>query len=351
MTMKWDAADRRSVLKGMALAAGGAMAGGAARAAAPGIVPAMTINHVNFGVADVKRTADYYAAVLGAKVQAAPIPTVQTMYFPGARPGHGMWASIGSSGGESRKGIDGWDGTPGVITHVGYGVAGANTDYPRIAAEVTKRFPGLQPPSLFKTEAAGQECMIFDPDGIAFQLIPIEHNGTLAGYSKETGLKNTGAAGPQDKALTDKGKPGGIAPAMGFNHLALDVRDLKRSMEFYSVVLGATPGYTWTYNKMHTMTLPGAQKGAGAWISLNEVGPDKKTGYHHLAYGLDPQSDMAKIAADVTKRFPVDKTRFPDKKDPNVYKMVDWPGMDIFDPDGINFQLFQLGYDGVLPKI
>ena len=39
-----------------------------------------------------------------------------------------------------------------------------------------------------------------------------------------------------------------------------------------------------------------------------------------------------------------------DKKDPSVYKMVDWPGMDVFDPDGINFQLFQIGYDGELPK-
>jgi catechol 2,3-dioxygenase-like lactoylglutathione lyase family enzyme len=350
-----DMIGRRRVVKGLAFAAGGALVGNVdelVNAQGTAIVPAMTINHVNLGVADVKRSADYYAAVLGGRPQASagPGPAVQTMYFPGARPGIGLWASIGSSGGASRKDIDGWDGTPGVITHVGYGVTVPPTDFPRLAAAVQKRFPGIKDPSLFKTEAAGQECMIFDPDGIPFQLIPVEHNGTLKGYSKDTGLKNTGADGPQDMATRPHAKAPAIAPAMSLNHLAIDVLDLKRSMEFYAVVLGATPRYTWTYNKMHTMTLPGDRKGLGCWISLNEVGPGKRTGYNHIAWGLDEQSDMQKIAADISKAFPVDKTRFPDKKDPTVYKMVDWPGMDIYDPDGINLQLFQAGYDGELPK-
>ena len=59
-------------------------------------------------------------------------------------------------------------------------------------------------------------------------------------------------------------------------------------------------------------------------------------------------ADVEKIAAEITKRFPVDKQRFPTKKDPSVYKMANWPAMDVFDPDGINFQLFQIGYDGAL---
>ena len=347
---------RRQLMKGLAFAAGSALAGKvrAALAAAQGgaLVPAMSINHVNLGVADVKRAADYYAAVLGARPQASGGPTSQTMYFPGARPGSfGEWASFGSSGGASRKGIDGWDGTPGVITHVGYGVTIPNTDFPRIAAEVKKRFPDTKDASLFKTEAAGQECMLFDPDGIAFQLIPIEHNGTLKGYLKETGKKLTGAEGPQDKMLAGRGEqPAAIAPALSINHLSIYVRNLKRSMEYYSAVLGAQPGYTWTRTgPMYIMSFPGQREGLGCSISINQVAQGTPTGYHHVAFGLDPQSDYQKIASEITQRFPVDKQRFSNKKDPSTYKMADvWPAMDILDPDGINLQLFQIGYDGAL---
>jgi catechol 2,3-dioxygenase-like lactoylglutathione lyase family enzyme len=311
----------------------------------------MSINHINLGVADVKRTADYYAAVLGGRVQANPVPSAETLYFPGARPGFGMWASLGSSGGASRKGIDGWDGTPGVVTHVGYGVTMPNTEFPGIAAEVKKRFPDTKDASLFKTEAAGQECMLFDPDGIAFQLIPLEHNGTLKGYSKETGKKLTGADGPPDKMLSAPAeKSTAIAPAMSINHLSIYVRDLKRSMEYYSAVLGAKPYATWTRTgPMYIMALPGQHNGFGCSLSINQVNEPTPTGYHHVAFGVDPKTDLEKIAAEITQRFPVDKQKFPNKKDPSVYKMAKvWPGMDVFDPDGINFQLFQIGYDGSL---
>src|SRR5262249_1837427 len=155
-------------------------------------------------------------------IQANPVPTTATMYFPGARRDSGMWASIGSMGGASRQGSDGWDGTPGVVTHVGYGVTMPNTDYPQVAAEVKKRFPNTKEPSLAKAEAGGQECMLFDSDGIAFQLIPVEHNGTLKGYSKETGKKLTGADGPPDRMLTAQGeKSTAVAPALSINHLSI----------------------------------------------------------------------------------------------------------------------------------
>jgi catechol 2,3-dioxygenase-like lactoylglutathione lyase family enzyme len=204
---------------------------------------------------------------------------------------------------------------------------------------------------LFKTEAAGQECMLFDPDGTAFQLIPIEHNGTLKGYSKDTGKKLPGAEGPQDKRLTaPKEASTAIVPALSINHLSIYVRDLKRSMEYYSVVLGAKPYATWTKTgPMYIMALPGQHEGFGCSLSINQVDESKPTGYNHFAFGVDPKSDLERIAAEITQRFPVDKQRFPGKKDPNVYKMGKvWPGMDVFDPDGINFQIFQVGYGGEL---
>ena len=337
--------DRRELMKGIAALTGGALAskiGGASAAAAPGIAPAMSINHVNIGVKDVKRTADFYAAVFGARPQASGGPMSQTMSFPAAKPGFGSWVSIGSTGGVSRAGIDGWDGTPGVITHVGYGVTIPNTDFPKIAEQVTKRFPTHKMPSLFKTEAAGQECMMFDPDGIAYQLIPIDHNGTLAGYSKETGLKLTGAQGPQDMAAKAPVVANALAPATSLSHVHLDVHDIKRTMEYYSVVFGAVPKQT-TGPKNQTMYFPGAKAGYGSWLSLSQVDANTKPGYNHVGYGTPVPQEKYKMVEEELKK------RWPDIKPPHWF-ITEAAGIELyfFDPDGISVQIIQMDHNGEL---
>ena len=333
--------DRRQVLKGLAYATAGAAAGTSARAAAPaGLAPAQSINHINIGVKEMKRTTDFYGAVFGAGIHAEIPKIVTTTYFPGSAPGkRGMWASISASGGEPRTSSDGWDGTPGVITHIGYGVTIPVTDFPKIAEEVTKRFPSHKKANLFKSEAAGQECMMFDPDGASFQLIPVEHDGTLKGYSTETGLKLTGAEGPQDKSI-GQGKSTAIAPAMTINHIALDVRDLKKSAEYYAFVLGATPKQL-TKN-VQSLTLPGSSGSYGSWISLTQVEPGQKTGYNHVSFGVAPDTNLQKISEALAAHV-------ADKKAPSVFKIQNkWPGIKFKDPDGILLQLFQSTYDGDL---
>ena len=333
--------DRRQVLKGIAYATATAAVGTSVRAAAPaGLAPAMTINHINIGVKEMKRTTDFYGAVVGAGIQAEIPKIVTTTYFPGSMPGkRGMWASIGASGGEPRTGSDGWDGTPGVITHIGYGVTIPVTDFPKIAEEVTKHFPNHKKPNLFKSEAAGQECMMFDPDGASFQLIPVEHDGTLKGYSTETGLKLTGAEGPQDKSI-GQGKSTAVAPAMTINHIALDVKDLKKSTEYYSMVLGATPKQL--SKNSQSLILPGSSGTYGSWISLKQVEPGQKTGYNHVSFGVAPDSDFKKISEALAAHM-------ADKKAPSVFKVQDkWPGITFKDPDGISLQVFQIAYNGDL---
>lgn len=345
--------DRRQLLKGMALATGGALVGGSfeAHAQGTGLAPAMSINHVNVGVKDVKRSVAFYSALLGAKPQAAGANGAsQTMYIPGAKPGLGYWMNLNAAapGGMSRKGIDGWDGTPGVYTHVGFGVTMSTKEFPRIAEEIKKRFPEVKPPNLFKTEAAGQEMMLFDPDGTAIQLVQIEHNGTLTGFSKDTGEK----LGPlPDKALTDKGPPGGLAPAMSINHLNIGVKDLKRSTEFYATVLGAKIKDTLPI--IATMYLPGATPTSGSWLSLTTLGGPSRAGvdgwdgkpgmYTHAAYGVTiPTKEFPRVAAEIKKQF-------PEIKQPNLF-MTESAGQEcvIFDPDGTPIQLIQIEHQGTL---
>jgi catechol 2,3-dioxygenase-like lactoylglutathione lyase family enzyme len=347
--------DRRQLLKGLTLAAGSALVGSRTDAQTTALAPAMSINHVNVGVKDPGRSAEFYAALLGAKPQALSQGTPRTMYFPGATASSGLWISLSPlpRTPDERKNSDGWTGTPGIYTHVGFGVTIPTREFPRVAAEIKQRFPEIRQPNLFMTEAAGQENGIFDPDGTPIQLIQIEHNGTLTGYSKETGEKK----GPlPDKAAEARGAaPTGLAPAMSINHVNIGVKDLKRSAEFYSVLLGAKPKASGGA-AIQTMYLPGATENSGSWLSLTAstpgVGNTRKGSdgwdgtpglYTHVGFGVAiPSKEFPRVAAEIKKQFPSIKA-------PNLF-MTPAAGQEcvIFDPDGTAIQLIQIEHQGTL---
>ena len=346
---------RRQLLKGLALGTGGvvlAVKGARAHAQSEAVAPAMSINHVNVGVKDPKRSAEFYSALLGARPQAST-QGVETMYFPGANEGSGLWLSLSKppDSPDARKGSDGWDGTPGMYTHVGFGVTTSTSEFPRIAAEVKTRFPDIKQPNLFMTDAAGQEIVIFDPGGTPIQLIQIEHNGTLTGYSRETGEKVMGTL--PDKAAGAPAQSAALAPAMSINHVNIGVKDLKRSIEFYSDLLGAKPKDSGP--TIQTMYLPGAKEGFGSWLSLTTLPPgsasregsdgwDGTPGlYTHVGFGVTtPTSEFPRIAAEI-------KMRFPDIKQPNLFTSpAAGQEIVIFDPDGTPIQLIQIEHQGTL---
>ena len=168
--------NRRQLLRGLALVAGGALTAAVptnVRAQGTAILPMQMINHVNISTSDVKRSAEFYRTVFGAKTQREG-PTSQLMSFPGATESRGCWISIGAGG--ARPEYDDADGTPGRYTHVGFGVNADPADYPRICAEIRERFPGLKPPNvpeMTNHPVGPYEAYLFDPDGIAIQLIPV----------------------------------------------------------------------------------------------------------------------------------------------------------------------------------
>ena len=173
--------NRRQLLQGLALVTGGALAGNVETAEAldAPLAPCMSINHVHLDVHNIKRTMEFYSTVLGAKPRQTTGPNNQTMYLPGARPGSGSWLSLTQI--DASK--------PAGINHAGYGVKVPTSKFPEINEEIKKRFPDIKPGRTFISEAAGMELYFFDPDGISLQVIQMDHNGELTGYSKETGEK------------------------------------------------------------------------------------------------------------------------------------------------------------------
>ena len=224
-------------------------------------------------------------------------------------------------------------------------------EFPRIAAEITRRFPGIKQPNLFMTDAAGQEIIVFDPGGTPIQLIQIEHNGTLTGYSRETGEKLMATL--PDKAGGAPAQSTALAPAMSINHVNIGVTDLEQAAEFYSELLGAKPKDSGS--TIQTMYLPGAKEGLGSWLSLTTLPPgsasressdawDGTPGmYTHVGFGVTaPTSEFPLIAAEI-KRW------FPDIRQPNLFTSAA-AGQEIvvFDPDGTPIQLIQIEHQGTL---
>lgn len=68
----------------------------------------------------------------------------------------------------------------------------------------------------------------------------------------------------------------------GLNHITLTVSDLKRSLEFYSEVLGL---------QVHVVWEAGAYLTAGSlWLCLSLDEPSEKTDYTHFAFSVDAEA-------------------------------------------------------------
>jgi hypothetical protein len=90
---------RRELVRGLiALAAAPAAslmgpAPAAAQNASAPIVRVRSINHIHFDVSDLKRSADFYAAMFGAKVRDQNV-NFWTMTLPTETPGFAYWFSL-----------------------------------------------------------------------------------------------------------------------------------------------------------------------------------------------------------------------------------------------------------------
>lgn len=138
-----------------------------------------------------------------------------------------------------------------------------------------------------------------------------------------------------------------IAPVRSLNHTHQAVSDMEKSVKFYEEVLGATPREVG--NGITTMTLPGATKQVGCWISLTTAKGAPGAGnvgehwegqagtYNHVGYGVD-NFNPVRIVAELKERWPGIRTGDPTRTD-QLY---------IYDPDGLPIQLMIVPHDGYI---
>src|SRR5262249_36588855 len=128
-------------------------------------------------VSDLKRSAEFYEAVLGAKTREAA-PGILTMQLPSGTKTRGSWISLVDPsfgrGAPANSPGGGASSKPGTYNHVGYGVDLSNPV--RIVEDLKKRWPGMKTAEPNRTD----QLYIYDPDGLPVQLMTPEHDGYIA---------------------------------------------------------------------------------------------------------------------------------------------------------------------------
>ena len=131
-------------------------------AAAMAVSPALTINHVHLDVSNVERSIKFYSDVLGAVVRDTS-PGNATITLPG-RP---TWISLTQTKEKPH------------YNHAGYGVKFDTAK--RIAADINKMYPSSKARETGPTVNGPntRSVYLYDPDGIYFQIVPIDDDGWL----------------------------------------------------------------------------------------------------------------------------------------------------------------------------
>ena len=101
-----------------------------AQSAAAPMTRVRNINHVHFDVSDLQRSADFYGALLGARVHEKG-PNFWTMTLPTGTPGLASWLSL-TKAPQPEVGLDGSGLEPGHYSHMGIGI-----DYSRCRSDRT----------------------------------------------------------------------------------------------------------------------------------------------------------------------------------------------------------------------
>jgi catechol 2,3-dioxygenase-like lactoylglutathione lyase family enzyme len=296
---------------------------GRAQSKPAGAVPIKSINHLQIRITDLKRTQEFYAKLLGAKIIDTSAST-WTMSLPGT----GSWLSFAKAQGNHP--MTGQPVKPATLDHLGLGVDLRPANAANVRTTIKQAFPDakVQSPGKPGDSTYDRSIYIDDPDGVRLQLIATDDDGHLPM--------------PDPTPAVPRTAPEGVVRARSINHLMITVKDLNQSREFYIKLLGATVrdtssnGITLTFRK----SLP-------AWLSLSQVSDPSKAGVmDHLGIGIDWTPNAEAIRTKLKQAFPSAKVMSPGKPGDSTYDRSIY----IDDPDGLRIQLISKDDDGNLPN-
>ncbi|MBI4520037.1 MAG: VOC family protein [Gemmatimonadetes bacterium] len=310
---------RRQLLKGFALAAVAAPAAAVARPAAGalsnGSAPWRTVylDHISYAVADHKRSADFYASLMGWQRRGGNTNPQATQTSLSIGDVGGIIIRNNRQAGPAAPAREGRPPLTGVINHISWGVEPWDTEAAR--AELTRR--GLNPREDFQGDSF-RSFHVLDPDGWDLQ---------ISNVTRARAAQGNGASAPMST-------PAAPWKTVWLDHISYAVADYKRSVDFYADLMG------WEVENDNGNTQATLKIGniGGIIIRNNRQGttPQMREGrppltgvINHISWGIQPW-DTERVKAELTRR-----TLNP--RDDMVGD--DFKSYHVLDPDGWDLQI------------
>jgi catechol 2,3-dioxygenase-like lactoylglutathione lyase family enzyme len=159
--------NRRELIQGLTIAAASAIPAVPAIGAAPAmpVVKATAVNHISYQVADYARSRDFYAGLLGMRVQNDNGKECELAF--------GDTCLIVRAKGRGMEPLPGQNDVTPRIDHMSYTVADWDARKPALKAELERRgmkyFEAIRQHAPI-TRGHGDSFMVRDPDGYPFQI-------------------------------------------------------------------------------------------------------------------------------------------------------------------------------------
>ena len=289
---------------------------GRAQSATAGVAPVQSMNHVHLRVSDLRRSQEFYAKLLGARVIDTSRSTWTLMLGD-----TGTWMSLGTvPPGSNVK--------PASLDHIGIGVNLSDKPEPlRQALKEAFSSSNVRSPGKPGDLTYDRSIYVEDPDGVSIQLVSRTDDGHLPRPDATPAVPRTRAAG--------------VVRVRSINHLQFNATDIAKTQTFYSKLLGATLRDKSASGRMMTMTLPRSN----CWLSFAKDDKEKAGKLDHIGIGIDWPQDVEGLRTSLKKAFPEAKVTSPGAPTSQTYNRSIY----IEDPDGLRVQLISHADDGKLP--
>lgn len=294
-----------------------------APSAVKGVAPALSVNHFQVTVSDLKRSQEFYSKLLGATVIDTS-PNTWTSSLPGT---NGMWLSLTKA--EGTDPLTGLTSKPGTFDFgIGIDLTPKNAESLRRALKQALQTATIVSPGKPGDAVYDRVIYVDNPaDAVRVRLVSSKDDGRLPNADKTPAVPHTPMKG--------------VVQMRNMNHLNVRAHDVNRSVELYSTLLAAPVRERAANGRGATLSVAGGP----FWLRMTTAKDPSVPLMDHTGIGIELTPDKAESIRNALKEaFPTLKVYSPGAPPapgapPPAKPPIYTRSVYIIDPDGLVHQL------------